>query len=149
MEKKDVADYGLPPRETMILEEYREKHATFEKLLQVVKNILSESIASNSIYINALEARIKAEDSLAGKLERKAGKYSSLSDLTDILSASSRSTATRSTRLQLSWERFSRSTGKTASTSARCTTSTASATARSITYAVFQGRSLKIPHTPS
>ena len=87
MEKKEVADYGLPPRETMILEEYREKHATYEKLLEVVKKILADSIAANNIYINAVEARIKAEDSLAGKLERKAGKYRSLMDLTDILGA--------------------------------------------------------------
>ena len=78
MEKKEVADYGPPPRETMILEEYREKHATYEKLLEVVKKILTDSIAANNIYINAVEARIKAEDSLAGKLERKAGKYRSL-----------------------------------------------------------------------
>ena len=39
MEKKEVADYGLPPRETMILEEYREKHATSETLLEVVKKV--------------------------------------------------------------------------------------------------------------
>ena len=84
MEEKQ-ADYGLAPREAMIIEEYREKHATYEKLLQVVKDILGKSIKSNNIYINALEARIKAEDSLAGKLVRKAGKYSGLSDLTDIL----------------------------------------------------------------
>ena len=85
MEKKNVTDYGLPPKESLILEEYRERRATFDKLLDVVKNVLSENIASNHIYINAIEARIKAEDSLAGKLERKAGKYNSLSDLTDIL----------------------------------------------------------------
>ena len=85
MEKKNVADYGLPPKESLILEEYRDLRPTFEKLMDVVKNFLSENIASNHIYINAIEARIKAEDSLAGKLERKAGKYNSLSDLTDIL----------------------------------------------------------------
>jgi ppGpp synthetase/RelA/SpoT-type nucleotidyltranferase len=82
---QNVADYGLPPRETLILDEYREKRATYDKLLQDVKDVLADSIKSNNIYINAIEARIKAEDSLAGKLERKAGKYSSLSDLTDIL----------------------------------------------------------------
>ena len=82
---QNVADYGLPPRETLILDEYREKRATYDKLLQVVKDVLADSIKSNNLYINAIEARIKAEDSLAGKLERKAGKYSSLSDLTDIL----------------------------------------------------------------
>ena len=82
---KKVDDYGLPPRETLILGEYREKSATYGKLLEVVKGILADSIKSNNLYINALEGRVKAEDSLAGKLLRKAGKYSSLSDLTDIL----------------------------------------------------------------
>ena len=81
-EKKD---YRLPPKETLILEEYREQHIVFEKLLRVVKRILRESIEENKIYINAIEGRVKAEDSLAGKLERKLGKYNSLSDLTDIL----------------------------------------------------------------
>ena len=85
MEKTDIAKYGLPPKETSILQEYRDKHATFEKLLDIVKNILTKNITSNHIYINAIEARIKAEDSLAGKLDRKAGKYNELLDLTDIL----------------------------------------------------------------
>ena len=74
METKDIAKYGLPPKETLILQEYRDKHATFEKLLDVVKNTLTKNITSNHIYINAIEARIKAEDSLVGKLDRKTGK---------------------------------------------------------------------------
>ena len=85
MEKMDIAKYGLPPKETLILQEYHDKHAAFEKLLEVVKNTLTKNIASNHIYINAIEARIKAEESLASKLERKAGKYNELLDLTDIL----------------------------------------------------------------
>ena len=82
---EEKKDYRLPPKETLILEEYREQHIVFEKLLRVVKRILRESIEENKIYINAIEGRVKAEDSLAGKLERKLGKYNSLSDLTDIL----------------------------------------------------------------
>ena len=85
MEQKDNADYGLSPKEALILEEYREQHPVFEKLLNVVKGILRESIKENKIYINAIEGRVKAENSLAGKLERKSGKYGSLADLTDIL----------------------------------------------------------------
>lgn len=81
-EKKE---YNLPPKESLILEEYREQRIVFEKLLRVVKRILRQSLEENKIYINAIEGRVKAEDSLAGKLERKSGKYNSLSDLTDIL----------------------------------------------------------------
>ena len=85
MEKKSLNDYGLLPKETLILEEYREKRGIYEKLMDAVKKVLSESILSNGIYINALEARIKTEESLAGKLERKGAKYNGLLDLTDIL----------------------------------------------------------------
>ena len=85
MEQKNKTDYGLPPKEALILEEYRDQRPIFEKLLRVVKRVLRESIEENKIYINAIEGRVKAEDSLAGKLERKSGKYNSLSDLTDIL----------------------------------------------------------------
>ena len=85
MEQQEKKNYGLPPKETLILEEYREQRMVFEKLLRVVKRTLRESIEENKIYINAIEGRVKAEDSLAGKLERKTGKYNSLADLTDIL----------------------------------------------------------------
>ncbi|WP_407456213.1 GTP pyrophosphokinase family protein [Fibrobacter sp.] len=78
-------EYNLSHNEAMILEDYREQRSVFERLLGIVKNTLEESVAENKIYINAIEGRVKAEDSLVGKLERKSGKYSSLSDLTDIL----------------------------------------------------------------
>ncbi len=60
MEQETKKNYGLPPRETMILEEFREQHILFEKLLRVVRRILRESIAENKIYINAIEGRVKA-----------------------------------------------------------------------------------------
>ena len=64
---KKVDDYGLPPRETLILGEYREKSATYGKLLEVVKGILADSIKSNNLYINALEGRVKAEASFCAR----------------------------------------------------------------------------------
>lgn len=79
--------YGLDFHCTGILEEYRADRPVFEKMLAFVRGKLSESIAANNIYITALEARIKEEASLAGKLELKGHKYSSLSDITDILGA--------------------------------------------------------------
>lgn len=82
-----VESYGLHPQGTFIIEEFREKHAMFEKLLTVVRGILENAMAENHIYVNAIEARIKDEKSLVGKLERKGEKYHTLSDLTDILGA--------------------------------------------------------------
>ena len=82
-----VESYGLHPQGTFIIEEFREKHAMFEKLLTVVRGILENAMAENHIYVNAIEARVKDEKSLVGKLERKGEKYHTLSDLTDILGA--------------------------------------------------------------
>ncbi len=87
MNNDSVEEYGLNPLGTMILEEYREKMPVFEKLKDFVCDFLKKKVAENNIYVTAVEARIKAEASLAEKLERKNGKYKSLMDLTDILGA--------------------------------------------------------------
>lgn len=80
-------NYGLDMHCSMILEEYRDSKPVFEKMLEVVRKALEESISENGIYVNAIEARVKTEKSLAGKLELKGSKYDSLSDMTDILGA--------------------------------------------------------------
>lgn len=79
--------YGLDLHCQMILEEYRDLRPVFEKMLTVVRGALEKAIADNGLYVTAIEARIKEEKSLAGKLELKGAKYSSLSDITDILGA--------------------------------------------------------------
>lgn len=84
-EQQENQEVVLPAVEKRILGEYREKKFLYEKLLGHVKEILKKHIDENKIYVNAIEGRVKTESSLAGKLERKQGKYSSLSDLTDIL----------------------------------------------------------------
>lgn len=69
----------------MILDEYREKRPLFEKLQAVVDGEIRRIVADNHLYVTAMESRIKKEKSLAGKLELKGHKYSTLSDITDIL----------------------------------------------------------------
>ena len=71
----------------MIMDEYRNGRPQFDKVLEIVRNTLSGLIKEAGIYINALEARVKEEKSLAGKLELKGYKYKSLSDITDIVGA--------------------------------------------------------------
>jgi len=85
MDAKKEQGYGNLRKEFEIMEEYREQRPVYERLLEIVKRELSENIAKNKIYINAIEARLKTEESLSGKLERKLGKYNALMDLTDIL----------------------------------------------------------------
>lgn len=87
MSEKKLESYGLPPREMLILEEYRDKRPVFEKMQKVVREMLEKNLSENHIYVTAIETRIKQEESLAGKLERKGSKYSCLMDLTDILGA--------------------------------------------------------------
>ena len=72
-------------KKTSILEEYRESKNDFEKLEKEVVSILQNIADESGIQIYAINHRIKEENSLAGKLERKGDKYSSLSDITDIL----------------------------------------------------------------
>ena len=82
---EDLEKYGLDLHCTMILEEFRELAPVFEKMKQTVMSALDEKIRENGLYITGMEARVKAEKSLAGKLELKGAKYATLSDITDIL----------------------------------------------------------------
>lgn len=84
---EDLANYGLDMHCTMILEEYRAKKPMFDKMLEIVKSELRERISEAGLYVTAIEARVKDEASLAGKLELKGSKYRTLSDVTDILGA--------------------------------------------------------------
>ncbi|MBO4518502.1 MAG: hypothetical protein J5704_00520 [Paludibacteraceae bacterium] len=71
----------------LILEEYREAKPVFEAMQAEVTRILREALERNGLIVTAVEARIKTEESLAGKLALKGSKYASLSDITDILGA--------------------------------------------------------------
>ena len=71
----------------MILDEYRAKQSIFERLKVVVEEQLRRCLDENNILVSGLEARIKTEKSLSGKLELKGYKYNTLDDITDILGA--------------------------------------------------------------
>lgn len=82
---KNVEDYGLDMHCMTILEDFRANMPVFEKMKEIVLEKLNTCIQSNGIYVTAIEARIKKEKSLAGKLELKGAKYQSLQEITDIL----------------------------------------------------------------
>ena len=82
MENKE---YELDLHNTLLLEEYRSRLPEFVMLRHAVMQQLENFVSEVDIELNQMESRIKAEPSLVGKLQRKGHKYSSLSDITDIL----------------------------------------------------------------
>lgn len=82
-----MENYGLDLHCSMLLDDYRELLPTLHQLEKVVADTLNGIVSDNGIYINAIEHRIKAEKSLAGKLELKGHKYNSIDDITDLLGA--------------------------------------------------------------
>lgn len=82
-----MTDYGLDLHGEMLLEEYHTNVPLFEKLQHVVMDKLGELVRQSGIEVNSMESRIKGEESLAGKLQRKGYKYNTLSDITDIFGA--------------------------------------------------------------
>ena len=71
----------------MILEEYREALPVLEQLKERVLTMLHEAIGRYGLEVTAVEARVKTEQSLAGKLALKGAKYATLRDITDLVGA--------------------------------------------------------------
>ena len=71
----------------MILEEYRSALPVLEQLKGAVLTELQAALNRSGLIVTALEARVKTEQSLAGKLALKGGKYASLTDITDLVGA--------------------------------------------------------------
>ena len=71
----------------MILDEYREKLPVYEKMKNVILRLLRICLDEKHIIVSGLEARVKTEESLIGKLELKGYKYHCLEDVTDVVGA--------------------------------------------------------------
>ena len=75
----------LSPLGEQLLDEYRERLDELQHLSDQVSDILRDNLRNKGIELNAIESRVKTEQSLAGKLERKGDKYHQLSDITDLV----------------------------------------------------------------
>ena len=71
----------------MILEAYREALPVLEQLKTDVLVTLHEALDDSRLFLTAIEARVKKEQSLAGKLALKGAKYATLTDITDLVGA--------------------------------------------------------------
>lgn len=68
-----------------IIEEYNQKKITYLDLKSKLELLIHSLIKLNSINIHQLTFRLKELDSLEKKIDRKGGKYSGLTDITDVL----------------------------------------------------------------
>ncbi len=75
----------LDPHCESILEEYRENLPRFREVEAEVLGKLKKTFSEIGLLVAGIESRVKAEDSLAGKLELKGAKYKTLADITDII----------------------------------------------------------------
>lgn len=82
-----IEDYGLDLHCSLMLEEYRAMQNVYEVIRDVAVDQLNKCLSRNNILVTAVEARIKTERSLVGKLILKGHKYKTLADLTDIVGA--------------------------------------------------------------
>ena len=62
-------DYGLDLHCTMMLEEYRRLLPMFTRMKAVVLEQLENCMRRSNLIVSAIQARVKQEDSLAGKLD--------------------------------------------------------------------------------
>ena len=75
----------LSPHCEALLQEFNTLRPQLIQLENKVFELLQSTLSQQGIELNSIEHRIKTEQSLAGKLERKGEKYHVLSDITDLI----------------------------------------------------------------
>ena len=76
---------NLSPHTQELLEQYRSLLPVYEKMADVIPEKLREFFDEAGIIVAAVEHRVKAEKSLAGKLQLKGDKYKDIFDITDVV----------------------------------------------------------------
>lgn len=71
----------------LLLEEYDNLHPQLEKIQEIIEGVLHEQIKNHHLFINSVSSRVKARESLIGKLELKGYKYKTIHDITDLVGA--------------------------------------------------------------
>jgi len=75
----------LTPHGQQLLNKYLRLLPQMQQLKDTVHQQIVDTLHEQGVELNAIESRVKSEDSLAGKLERKGDKYRTLEDITDVV----------------------------------------------------------------
>ena len=75
----------LNPHGEALLQQYRTLRPTLDSLSQQAYELMRHALLEQSIYVTAMEHRVKTEKSLTGKLELKGAKYKTIDDITDLV----------------------------------------------------------------
>ena len=78
-------NYQLDFHGEMLMEQYRERLPLYQRLAELVDEAVRKALKEQHVTVTVMEHRVKAENSLAGKLELKGAKYHTLDDVTDIV----------------------------------------------------------------
>lgn len=68
-----------------LLTQYDENIRTYKSFEAEIEHLVKSVLQASQINCNAITSRLKTRESLAEKIERKQGKYTSISDITDIV----------------------------------------------------------------
>lgn len=75
----------LSPHTVDLLNAYNAHLPQLEQLAEQVSSMLLKALREQNIQLNTFERRVKTEDSLTGKLEKKGYKYRTIYDITDLV----------------------------------------------------------------
>ncbi len=81
---RETEVFQLDSHSEILLSQFRERRPVFERLGKLAYEHVNTLLQAQNFPVTGVEYRIKAEDSLKGKLELKGRKYKSLEDITDI-----------------------------------------------------------------
>ena len=78
-------NYQLDLHGEELMEQYRERLPLYQRLAVLTDEAVRKALKEQHVTVTVMEYRVKAENSLAGKLELKGAKYRSIDDVTDIV----------------------------------------------------------------